>query len=482
MKVLLTNPPGNFIRGAGDRWPTIRQETDPTPIRYSPFPFLLGYSAAVLEREGHHVEVKDCAEEDWTRQDLMEHLIEFQPEVIVFQTSTPSYSYDIETLKQVRKALDCTVVAVGLHATAAAIKHLEDGFDYVIRGEYEYPILEIVKYIEKDEKVFDFQGVAYKDADGICCDNGYAEPVKDLNELPWPARHLMAMDRYCEPFAAGRNVWMMTTRGCANNCLYCTLPAFSGKPSFRTRDPKDVCDEMEDVIAKYNPDEIYFDDASISTNKRHILELCNEIIRRNLNIRWSCMVDPYISDEIIEAMAKAGCVGIKIGIETGDIDIAQASSRKGSSLQSAQRAINKCRQLGIKTLGTYMLGMPGETVEKAKKTIDFMASLDIDTTQIFVCTPFPGTRLYDEAKEKGWLVCDDWNLFDGSHVLMEYPDYKKEEIEKMFILACRKWNQHIAFSKPGTVIHHLYGIFKRQGLMAMIKAFIWGIKKLVRGV
>ncbi len=267
-KILLANPPGKFIRGAGDRWPTTRAESDPTPIRYSPFPFLIGYTAAVLEKEGYQVAVKDCAEEDWSRENFLDYLEEFQPDLIVMQTSTPSYYYDVETLKVMRSKTDSPIVAVGLHATAVPERHLTDGFDYVIRGEYEYPTLKLIRCLEKGNHPTEIKGIAFKDDDDNPVDNGFADPFKDLDSLPWPARHLMPMDRYCEPFAKGKNVWMMATRGCPYHCLYCTVPRFSGKPTFRTRNPKDVVDEMEYVITQYIPDEIYFDDASISGRTR----------------------------------------------------------------------------------------------------------------------------------------------------------------------------------------------------------------------
>ena len=104
-KILITNPPGRFIRGAGDRWPTIRAETNSTPIRYSPFPFLIGYTAAVLEKEGYNVAVKDFAEEDLSREDFCYYIQEYKPDLIVFQTSTPSYYYDVETLRMIKNQL-----------------------------------------------------------------------------------------------------------------------------------------------------------------------------------------------------------------------------------------------------------------------------------------------------------------------------------------------------------------------------------------
>ena len=481
MKILVTNPPGKYVRGAGDRWPSSRSNEDVTPIRYSPFPFLLGYTCALLEKEGYQVDFKDAAEEDWERQLFIKHIESNPFDLIILQTSTPSYYYDINTLKLIKEQTSASIVAVGLHATAEPIKHLSDGFDYVIRGEYEFPALELARKIDNGEKNFQIKGIAYIDTVGQSQDMGYAEPVKDLNSLPWPARHLMPIDRYCEPFAKGKNIWMMATRGCAFSCLYCTLPVFSDKPSFRTRDPKDVCNEIEHIIKTYKPDEIYFDDASISINKKFILALCQEMIDQNIKISWSAMVDPTIDDEVIESMAKAGCRGIKIGIETGDLDVMDANDRKKSTLSNAIRAIKKFKELKIKALGTYMFGMPGETVEKAQKTIDFMLKLNIDTTQIFVCTPFPGTGLYKQAKEKEWLISDDWSLFDGTHILLEYPDYSREQIQIMYNLATKTWNRHILFKKPATVLHHICGIFKRQGLIPTLRLLLWGFKKVLLG-
>lgn len=477
MKIFLTNPPGTqFIRGAGDRWPTTRSTEN--KIVYRPFPFLLAYTAAVLQREGYEVDLRDCAENQWDRETFCQHVESLAPDFIVMQTSTPSYFYDLETLKMLKARVDAPVMAVGPHATAVPIHHLKDGFDYACRGEYEFPTLELVRRLENQRgPITDIKGIAC-DKDSEPIDNGFAEPA-DLSALPWPARHLLPMDKYCEPFALGRNVWMMSTRGCPFNCIYCSVPAFSGRPAFRTRDPKDVCDEIEHVTNTYNVDDIYFDDASIAIDKRHITELCNEMIRRGLRSSWTCMVGPQLSDELIELMAKAHCRGIKLGVESGsEIVLDEISRSRTHSLNEVKRIVKKCRSLRIKVMGTFMLGLPGETIEKARETIDFMLSLNTDSNQTSIITPFPGTRLYELAKEKGWLVTDDWRFFDGHHAVLSYLGYSNKDIEKMFAEMILKWERHLALHKPGAIFNHLYGIYRHEGLLETLRAIVWGLKRL----
>lgn len=477
MKVFLTNPPGTqFIRGAGDRWPTTRPEK--SKLVYRPFPFLLAYTAALLEKEGYSVDLRDCAENEWDRSTFCNHIEKYAPDLILFQTSTPSYHYDLETLNLLKTKINCPVMAVGLHAGAEPVRHIEDGFDYVCRGEYEFPTLELVKRMEKDHgMITDVRGIAARQ-DDKCVDNGYAEPA-DLDKLPWPARHLLPMDKYCEPFALGRNVWMMSTRGCVFNCPYCSLPGFSGKPTFRTRDPKDVCDEIEHIRKTYNIDDIYFDDASIAIDKKHITGLCHEMIKRNFNSSWTCMVGPQLSDELIELMAKSNCRGIKLGIESGSEDVLDEVSRNRShNLNDVRRIIKKCHSLGIKVMGTFMLGIPGENEQRAKETIELMLSLNTDGCQTSIVTPFPGTGLYNTAKEKGWLTTDDWRLFDGHHALLSYPGYSNKDIERLYMQMVLRWERHLTLHKPNAIFRHLYGIYKRDGIIETFKATIWGLKRL----
>ena len=146
MKILLINPPGNFAR-AGSRWP---HKTD-EGLSYVPFPFWLAYASSFLKSRGFEIDIKDCVALGWDRSRTKTHIGQFDPELLVMETSAPSYKYDIETLTQIRTD-KIKVAAVGYHATALPKLHLDDGFDYVIKGEYELPLYELARYLNGTEK------------------------------------------------------------------------------------------------------------------------------------------------------------------------------------------------------------------------------------------------------------------------------------------------------------------------------------------
>ena len=478
MKVLVTNPPGRkFRRVYGDRWASSVGDGIGSGNTFVAFPFSLAYTAALLENKGHEVMFKDCVVEDMGRTEFRALVNDFSPGLIVCQTSTPSYYYDVETLKQIKGL--APVVAVGLHATHVPDDHLRDGCDYVIRGEHEYPTVKLVEYLEAGKLPEKKDGISYKEGDNIIISD-IAQPVPDLNALPLPARHLMDMNVYHDSFGVGHQVWLTSTRGCAYNCTFCTVPIFSGRPVYRKRNPKLVVDEMEYVMEKYHPDEIYFDDASMTIHREHVTSICDELLHRGLKIRWRGVADANLPDEVLIRMAKAGCAGIKIGVESGSPEVLKAVN-KPIKLDDAKRVVKLAHEFGMKVHGTYMFGIPGETAERAKESSDFMIELDTDTNQISIATPFPGTKFYKEAKEKGWLVTEDWNLYDGGHVVVSYPDYPKEEIERMFSYAVTRWERHKAFTDPWNVIHHFYNQYRQGGIGGVVRLGIWGVKRLIKG-
>ncbi|MFH1776653.1 MAG: radical SAM protein [Candidatus Omnitrophota bacterium] len=475
MKVLITNPPGNeFKRGAGSRWP--HRNVDKTAFQYEPFPFFLGITAAILEKEGYDVDFKDCVASKLDRKKFLEHVGNLAPDLVIMQTSAPSYYYDLET----KKFLEMPVAAVGVHASALPLQHLQDGFDFALCGEYDMTVLELAKRIKQGTGPDKIKGVSYM-KNGNFCFQGYSDVIKDLSKLPWPARHLMPMDKYNEPFACGRNVWMMSARGCGYQCIYCTIPSFWGRPSYRTRDVKDVCDEMEHIIKTYRPNEIYFDDASLTISQKHATMLSEEILNRNFHISWRCMIDPNTPPSLLDMMYQAGCRGVKLGVESGDVDVLKKIGRS-SNLGNVRRVVGKCKELQMQVHATFMLGLPGETLEKAKKSVDFLLSLDVDAAQLFIATPFPGTRFYTISKENKWLISDDWSTYDGLHPIVEYPGYRAEEITKAFKSASVRWERRTVFSKPMRVIHHLRNVYIRNGFGELIRTIWWGMKRILLGL
>lgn len=470
MRIALVNPPGSFAR-AGSRWPHKVGDN----LSYVPFPFWLAYAASLLEQKGFAVDLKDCVALSWDSKQLKEHLEQYKPDLLVMETSAPSYRLDIETLKTINSEVK-NRAAVGYHAVALPERHLQDGFQYVIIGEYELPLLRLAGYLDGSEKNFPDTGVATKDNPSV--PNGPV--IEDLNTIPFPARNLLPMERYVDVFAFGRSIQVITSRGCPFNCSFCCEAILPGKRTLRLRSPENVCDEIEHLIARYSPDEIYFDDSSFTINKQHVLGICRTIQQRGLSIPWSCMADAKVDAEILSQMAEAGCRAIKFGVESSDQEVL-ARIPKHTNLNDVKQTVQECRKQGIKTHATFMFGLPGETREKARETIDFALRLGTDTAQFSVATPYPGTHFYEMAQENGWLLSDDWEGF-GSSVVIEYPNYSKEEIMEMRQLAVAKWQRHIALEKPGTVWHYLRTAYKRNGLRGVVSTVMTGACQLMKGL
>ncbi|MCC6154159.1 MAG: radical SAM protein, partial [Candidatus Hydrogenedentes bacterium] len=373
MRVLLLNPPGPFCR-AGSRWPHGRK-LKKTGIDYHPFPFQLAYATSRLTADGHEARLIDCIAVGMSMDELEAEARAFRPEIVFMETSAPSWQYDLETMRRIGKS----TIAGGAHATATPAEHLEAGFAGVIRGEYDQVIssalsLEAQPWLATTQQ---------PNAD-------YAPMIRDLDDIPLPPWDAMVMEKYNDPFCMGRSVTVLTSRGCPLECGFCTIAPFEGKRNYRRRDPKRVCDEIQLLIDKYAPDEIYFDDDTITINRKHILALCEEYSSRKFGIPFSCMGNAVIDRDVIEAMARAGCRAIKFGVESGDPEVLRQIP-KDQKLEDVARTVRDCREFGIQTHANFLVGLPGETRESAMRSIDFALRLNTHTLQFAIATPYPGT-------------------------------------------------------------------------------------------
>lgn len=468
MKILILNPPGPFCR-AGSRWPHKKLSVG---LRYNPFPFFLAYATSVLLKAGYEADIKDCIAMEWDKKKLFNFVDNFNPDLIVMETSTPSYSNDVKIMKHFKKP----VVAVGAHATSTFRQHIRDGFDYVAIGEFDFSILDLVKFLDKKIKNLP-KSIASKKNLNL----KHSDLIKDLDTLPWPPWDLMPMEMYSDPFCLGRNVTVMSSRGCVHNCSFCTIAVFYGKPNCRLRNPVKVCDEIEYLVKTYKPDEVYFDDDSITIFKNHIRALCKEYKKRKFEIPFSCMGDCAVDNKTLEIMADAGCRAFKFGVESFDPEVLKRIP-KHITITDVKRVVKKCKKLGMKTHPTFILGLPGETLESAKRTIKEALKLNTDTLQFSTAMPYPGTRLYKMAEENDWFVTKDWRSFNGAGgVVLSYPQFSAKEIMDVYKEAWVKWEQHLVFRKPRTLFQHLYGKWRREGALSTLRMIAWGTKKLIRG-
>jgi radical SAM superfamily enzyme YgiQ (UPF0313 family) len=224
---------------------------------------------------------------------------------------------------------------------------------------------------------------------------------------------------------------------------------------FRQRSPENVVDEIQHVVDEYGVDEIYFDDDCFTLDRKRLLKICSEIVKRGINVKWMCQARVNnMTQEVLEAMKEAGCHYIKYGVESGSQELLNRM-KKGITLENVRNAFKATRKVGIKSQAFFLFGLPWETPETVSKTIEFAKELKPDSAQFAIVVPHPGTELYELCLEKGWLKYKTWEDFDCRSPLietdplsikdpMEYRTraYRKFYIRPSFILrtSLKLWN------------------------------------------
>ena len=421
MKTILVNPPwateGFYGVRAGSRWPHL-ESCDSSD--YMPFPFFMAYAAAVLERADKSVMVVDACAEKLDDKTCFARIEQFAPDLVVIETATPTVVMDLEFARRLKQELRIDRVALcGPHALM-----LEPGFleanppvDFVLRGEYEGILLDLVDSIEKDGDLTTIQGLIYRGADGIVRDTGPRALLENIDSLPWPARHLFNMSLYSDrpgsiPLPS---LQMWASRGCPYQCVFCVWPQIMyGGNRYRARNPVDVVNELERCLNRWPFKSFYFDDDTFNIGKQRIKALSKEIKARKIGLPWGAMARAdHVDREILQAMKDAGLVSIKYGMESGVQQLIDASG-KNLKIEDVERAVNLSKELGIQVHLTFTFGLPGETKETIKRTIQKAIEINPFSVQFSIATPFPGTVYFLSLKEKGYVLSENWEEYSGS--------------------------------------------------------------------
>ncbi len=273
------------------------------------------------------------------------------------------------------------------------------GVDFVVYGEGEETLLELVAALEKGGGgFFHIQGLAYA-RDGNVVRTPERPLIRDLDALPFPARHLLELDRYSLAAPDGEPMLtVLSSRGCPYNCSYC-FKGIVGR-TYRQRSPESIVAELKHLKSTYGVRNFYFIDDLFTLSTKRLVTISQMIVDEGLDIRWQCLgrVD-RVTPESLEAMARGGCREIHYGIESGNPEVLAATGKR-ISLEQVRQAVAWTAQSGIRSKGYFMLGLPGDTEETMEQTIRFACELDLDEAMFSITTPFPGTRLWDELVKK----------------------------------------------------------------------------------
>ena len=454
MNVLLINP--SWIRSDENLWKKVG----------SCMPSLgLAYIAAVLEHEGIKVEILDCDAEKISLKKLSEKLSQYNnPEFIGITATTSIIENAIKTAEICKKKFPKSkIVMGGVHPTVLPNEVLSNEYvDFVVRGEGEYTMLELIKGKELKEIL----GLSYKQ-NGEMFHNNPRPLIRDLDGIPFPAYHLLPMEKYFPAVGTYKRLPAMSilaTRGCPGRCTFC-YRMFANKA--HTRSARNIINEIKLLINVYNIKEICFYDDVFTLFKKNVKEFCTIIVDEKIDITWSCFsrVD-FVDEEMLSLMKKAGCHQIMYGIESGDEQILNNINKK-TPLEKIEKAISLTKKVGIDTRGAFMLGNPGETEETMKKTIDFAIKLDLDLAIFNITTPYPGTEMYYWAKENGYLNTEDWSKYDLSYIVMDLPTVDHITLKRYYRIAYRRF-----YLRPGYWIKRLLKMRTLTDLKADLNSFL----------
>ncbi len=428
----MLNPPygSDFCRSA--RWAAKSRG------RVQRHPDWMLIAAGVLEREGHTIKFIDGAALNLCAEDIKNSIDLFKPDISVIHTTTPSIYNDIEYAKMV-KDKGSLVVLIGPHVSAEP----EDTFkhaafvDAIAIGEYDYTLRDMADGMP----IKDIKGLAYLE-NGSVVMTGQREPI-DVRELPFPAWHHIKPEWYRDAGKRFPFLTLISGRGCPNLCTFCRDTSTMYGRRLRLRTPEQVVDEIEyDYRLFPYIKEIMFETDTFTASPRHVIGICEEILRRKLKVTWSCNARVDMDLSLLPLMKKAGCRMLMVGFEFGT-QYGLDSVKKGIKVEESRRFAEEAHRLGFTIHGCFMIGAPGETKETAQATINLAKSLPLDTIQISGICAYPGTEIYKWAKENGYLVPKDWSEWVGEDLeqvtLLSYPQLSKKEIDELIDRGLREF-------------------------------------------
>jgi len=405
MRVLLMVPPGIFLQGE---------------MPFCTFPLGIGYLASVLRKNNHEVSVIDCLTEDQTVinhkdgmctigmpwETIKEKLRDIKPEIVGISNSYSVQAPSVLKLAEfVKRNCNTRVVLGGAHPSALPQGILKnENIDFVIIGEGEESFLALVNSLKESKSLETIEGLAYRMNGGIKL-NPKKCYISNLDNIPFPSWDLFsAIEKYLysrNPHSnfLRRTPYMpvLTSRGCPGNCIFCSIHVSFGF-RWRSRTCQNVVDEIELLVKEHGIKEIHFEDDNLTFDRARMMDICNEIIARKIDIAWTTPNGVHISnldEELLSKMKESGCYRLFLGIESGNTNVLRNIIRKiDISLDEAKSKIRLMKKLKIETVGFFVIGLPGETKKEIRDTINFACSLGLDDVLFNIASAYPGTDLW----------------------------------------------------------------------------------------
>ncbi len=451
-------------------------------------PLGLASIAAVLERAGHKVKVIDSPTLELSMEEWLSMVKSENPDLVGMSLLTPLAPRGYKAIKALKSELpEVPVVVGGPHPSFLYEEALANGADVVVIGEGELTTLDLVNTLEEHgldpSALKRVKGIAYRaDGDGV----RLTPPrplVMNLDELPWPARHLLPMEKYTLFNKPIRIAHVMASRGCPYGCIYCTTSYFWGR-RIRFRSAGNVLDELEYLVDKYKVKYVAFADDELVVNKRFVREFIQGMKERGLDLPFACgaRVD-HLSREFMKYLHDNNCVTIYVGVESAKQETIDKIGKR-ITIDQVKRVFQWKKEIGAFVVGSFILGFPWETIDDMKRTVDFAVKLDPDYAQFTALTPYPGTPLFKYAKEHGLIEDWNWEHYTTIRPVMRGFHFTRKDLGRMVTYAYRKFYLRWSFIsrelRKGR-LRDLLGVLAREFARYMkdvvVQPIIWSTRR-----
>lgn len=451
MKVLLINPPITL--------------SEKENITYT-LPLGLAYLASVVRGEGYLVDCLDALIEGYESsplyikgksgsffhyglklEDIGKIMEKERLDVIGISCPFTIAWGNVAAISRIAKDIDpeIKVIVGGAHPSALPQASLTDTIDFVVVGEGEQTFIELLNFFEQGSNTSSLQrikGIAFKRNETSFL-TPPREPIKNLDELPFPARDLFPLEKYTKAGKAkkahgsvkrDKYTSLITSRGCPGRCIFCSVHCVWGH-TWRARSPENVVAEIEQVVNRYGTSEIHFEDDNLTLNNERAKKICNLIIEKKLNISWMApngVAINRLDKELLTKMRKSGCYQLCFGLESGNESVRNKIVKKSIKYGQAKEVVKICKNLGIWTHGFFVIGLPGENLKTMNDSLEFAKKLDLDNADFFIASPYPGTELYDIAQAEGYLSSEgDFSKYRISIPIINTGEFSSEDLIKL---------------------------------------------------
>ncbi len=388
--------------------------------------------AAICELKGHKVKVTDGEALSYNLDDIKREITDFHPDFVGMPTFATNIDMCHTIATMVKEINPHAKVMLGGAHTSIFTKHAiaPKEIDFGIQSEAEIVFDEFLDILDQNKSFTHVNGLVYKDGKGEIHINPKQKLYPDLNQFPLPARHLFPMNKYHSSanLRGKRTLNMMTSRGCPYRCAYCSSPQIFGQ-SFRYLNTENVMRELRELRNVYGTDSVQFYDETFTVHRQRVIDLCNEMIKENFNMQWACFTRANLVDkELLQKMKQAGCYLIFFGLESGVqrlIDLI----KKDITLEQSRNAIKLCKEAGIQAWCSFIIGLPSETKEESWQTINFALELDSEYVQFPIFMPWPGTAIYDIAKQHGIILNENLSDYTAWDKAVYKPHPQRDPLE-----------------------------------------------------